>query len=453
MSIYRCELCNYKSKDKPNYNKHCKTKKHLKRIKEFEQNSDDSSDEYFSLHTESTSSTQKSTKSTSKKSKLGCQYCGKRLSRIDSVKRHEVKCLENPDNKNEQKTEKTTTKKVNQDNNISTTKLTTHLDALKCGACEQIFTRKSSLTRHKKSCTALKIQEKLDKVVMENDLQIVELKTKNEVNLVKKELEMKDKLVEELQRENEYLQNMLEMAGNAMYQTTMSAINHANTYYTDAKPLEKISVNEVKKIAYENILAREKENRIKYIKYADSYTDNSDDTLDSDYSDQSDIDEESIKDPDTVRDKIMSDILFQYRHKNLPRYIGDIIVQLYKKECPFKQQLWATDVNRLTYVIRQLLYGKESKWIVDKGGKYILEYLIQPVMDELKNLSIEYRENYTSPNIRKVLNVNKLSTELVIDIDSNKLGKNILKAISPHLHLGKNQKVKKVKKLKNKGNK
>jgi hypothetical protein len=291
---------------------------------------------------------------------------------------------------------------------------------------------------------------------MEKDLQLIELKKENDVNLVKKELEMKDKLVEELQRENEYLQNMLEMAGNAMYQTTMSAINHANTYYTDAKPLEKISVDEVKKIAYENILAREKENRIKYIKYADSDTDNSDDTLDSDYSDQSDIDEKSIKDPDTVRDKIMSDILFQYRHKNLPKYIGDIIVQLYKKECPFKQQLWATDVNRLTYVIRQLLYGKEAKWIVDKGGKYILEYLIQPVMDELKDLSIEYRENYTSPNIRKVLTVNELATALVIDIDSNKLGKNILKAISPHLHLGKKQKVKKskkIKKLKDKKNK
>jgi len=99
MAVYNCELCNYFTKLKNNYNKHMKTKKHIKNLsglgdEEKEYLEDGKKNEL--MNTKDLKMTQKDPKMTQKDPiKFQCNYCNSLFSSYAHQRRHEIhRCKE-----------------------------------------------------------------------------------------------------------------------------------------------------------------------------------------------------------------------------------------------------------------------------------------------------------------------------------------------------------------------
>ena len=322
-SKYKCELCNYSTKDMSNYTKHCNTKKHINKSNE----------------------------------------C------ISSINKISGTPLDSPGlHKNQIK--------------------------YKCKFCGNEFNRMSNMTKHTKKCSESETKLK----IKESELKESKKELKHKDELLKRDKELYDKEVkrnEDQKKEIEYYKNILIAAGN-MLQSTVSSLTYANDAYSDAPPLKKVKFKQVKQIK-----------------------DCSDNTL-------------------------ISEIFSAHNNKTLGKYIGDIIVKIYKKEDPTEQSLWNTDTNRLTYLIKKYIYDKESKWIIDKKGVDIDKNIINPILDDIRIMAIKYQADTNfddDEDNNKVLLINTIFVKLISDIDTNKVHKDVLKYISSHFYL-KNKKVK-----------
>ena len=87
MEEYRCDLCNYKTKDKSNYKRHIKSQKHKKKV-----NIDNNNAENCVDNAEIGVITQKSALKKRLRKNFECEYCGKIYTRNADVLRHEKTC-------------------------------------------------------------------------------------------------------------------------------------------------------------------------------------------------------------------------------------------------------------------------------------------------------------------------------------------------------------------------
>lgn len=166
------------------------------------------------------------------------------------------------------------------------------------------------------------------------------------------------------------------------------------------------------------------------------------------YSNAPSIEPIQVQDIDSFEDSdkhIVENILSSYKHKTLNKYLGDFILKLYKKDDPKDQSIWNTDDNRLTYLIKELLNNKSSNWIVDKKGIKTTIYLIEPLLEHIKDILIIYQKKYNIPEIGQssielemILENSKKIIELVNDIDDGLMAKDILKYISSYLRFNDN---------------
>jgi len=74
------------------------------------------------------------------------------------------------------------------------------------------------------------------------------------------------------------------------------------------------------------------------------------------------------------------------KKKSLDKFIGDIIIKEYKKEDTKTQQIWTTDVSRLSFLVRQILNETEKVWMSDKKGTCLLKMIIKPMQLVIQNL-------------------------------------------------------------------
>jgi hypothetical protein len=144
-------------------------------------------------------------------------------------------------------------------------------------------------------------------------------------------------------------------------------------------------------------------------------------------------------------DSIPENILYHYRHKNLYKYIGDIIVSYYKKEDPEKQNIWATDCTRLVYAIREIV-NKNTEWTIDKGGVKVGEYIIDPILKYMKKEIDKYldelEKNMDDEIVGITLDNIYHAPKLKNDIKNGKLKEDIVKYISNYLYFDKKKHVK-----------
>ena len=82
--------------------------------------------------------------------------------------------------------------------------------------------------------------------------------------------------------------------------------------------------------------------------------------------------------------KFIEDVLSAFKHKTIGKYLGSLIIKIYKKDDPESQSIWNTDDSRLTYLIKELLGNKSSNWVIDKKGVKTTEYLIDPLLVNIK---------------------------------------------------------------------
>ena len=259
--------------------------------------------------------------------------------------------------------------------NASQTQSEISQGTIKCEYCNKCYSRKSSMSRHYKICSIK------NDLIKQKDFELDQQK-----RLHQKDIEQKEMYKKEL----EYYREMLFAAGGMM-QKTVSSITYAMTNYSNAPIIKKIKFSQIKKISNKNT---------------------------TDFIEQ---------------------VLYSYNNKILDEYIGDMIVKLYKKKDINNQSIWNTDSSRLTYLLKQIIYGEESKWIVDKKGINTINYIITPIMDEIKQLIQCYQEEYCVNNpindINKIEYINTASINLVNEINTKKIHQKILKYISYHLQL------------------
>lgn len=142
------------------------------------------------------------------------------------------------------------------------------------------------------------------------------------------------------------------------------------------------------------------------------------------------------------------ELIFYYKEKTLPKFIGDHIIKLYKKENPKEQSVRNTDTTRLSYIVR-IISNKILEWKIDKDGNEFKKITVDPLLDYINNDIIESRKminqkikEHDSPycdynELSRLLSDSHILYDINKEIEIGKLCNDILKYVSPNFYLNK----------------
>jgi hypothetical protein len=302
-----------------------------------------------------------------------------------------------------------------------------------CEYCNYETDDKSGFSHHNKTKKHLKNKENVNKKNIE-EKQIIENQYK-EIKELKQEitkLEVESKIYKELSNKGKNINNGIIINNNLSY---------VNKHYKNAPPLKKIS----------------------------NFILNGIDLND-----------------DTQLDKLTEKIIYSYNNKCLHKLIGDHIIENYKKDDLQLQSFHAIDIARRKYLVKLednlgFLYDesseeidhynpendndndvfdsetnndndnkeiknkiqvkkKKSKWTSDNEGVKISYLLCEPVIRKIirqlkkncRNYNIEVKENTKKIPTMDTIKKFQILTNILKEIDKDKLNKNINNYIAPH---------------------
>ena len=283
--------------------------------------------------------------------------------------------------------------------------------AFTCPYCNNKYTRVNNLTQHKKICPDKdKIEKGLTFELEKKEEEIKHLKElyQKDIEKYKQNAEKDDEMKKQLQDQVSHLKTLINNAG-AVIKTSVSALSFVAQNYDKAPLLRRLK-------------------DYSYIKEKDDDEDN-DDNENTDTDDKFDL---------------METLIYHNNKETIQEYLGNIIVEAYKKKDPNKQSIWNSDTVRLTYVIRDLI-NKKPDWSVDKKGIKTTKYVIDPLLEYIRNQAVEYLdqhklENYvdeTETVIRRICDKINTCGKIIVTIDNKELSRLILKYIAPHFYLAK----------------
>lgn len=313
-----------------------------------------------------------------------------------------------------------TNKKILDSDNQNTSQ--TKKSKYKCPNCDIEFSKSCNLSRHIKNCKIKNIKEiekefevKLREKDYENKLKLLEEKLNSyeteKTNLISKYniLESKCNLLE---NENDFHKQLINAAGG-MLQKSMNTMSFLLLNYDNAPQL--------KALPDYSILSKDTETLIK-------------------------------------------DLIHYYNKGSFDKFLGDFIVKQYKKNDPELQALWSSDTDRLNYFIRELVKHKKlhditdkseikkilsnnsdkSKWIMDKKGIKVSNYIIEPLLEYIQKIGIDYLDsinkninNLSPKQTNKLIYDMQAIGEINSGIKNKSLAKDINKYIAPHFYLNK----------------
>ena len=267
--------------------------------------------------------------------------------------------------------------------------------------CGKIFVHKSSLSRHRKTCNMLQEPPLIQEIKM---------------------LEQKDKQISQLINS---------------VNTLITKVDNLETEVKDSKQMTQINNINNSKNTYINI---------SLINF-----------LQQNYSDAP-----SLPQKINYKNKTVVELLIDnYLNDSLHRYLGDLIIQNYKKEDPSQQSVWASDVARLNYLVKELI-NKESKWMKDHKGEKVKKYIVNPLLKHVDKTCNEYlKENekkfsdwgmklanrtitfdaIEEKHHDKFSNIRSNTSKLIKYINKGDLADDIIKYIAPKLILDKERKL------------
>ena len=233
MVSYNCSFCQYSTSNKNNYTKHLNTKKHLlflsqkkhqneENEEKNEENEEKNEENEEKVASPNTNYNQNEIMCPQNDPQNICQFCSKKFSRNDNLKRHISVCklnfkskkiLDNPrKSKNEEKS--------CQNNEFC------------CHYCQKSFTNQSNLTRHEKKC-------------FEREKEILMIKSDYEQKLLvsQEEINTKNRLLEQQQKTIDLVQKMKPSVTNITNNTTNKTINYLNTNYGEMIAMDKFLYN------------------------------------------------------------------------------------------------------------------------------------------------------------------------------------------------------------------
>ena len=264
---------------------------------------------------------------------------------------------------------------------------TTNKPKFSCPYCDQLFSSNQSLSRHK--------NHRCSKNNIDN---------KKDSNISKKEL-LKEN--EELKKNNEFLKSTVEKTNDitsaaiTTAKKSISTLNFIAQNFTSApalKPMDDFVIEEYcdKHGGLANVISLHKDNRI-------------------------------------------------------IEFLGNMIVDYYKKEDPEDQSVWNSDVYRRNYVVRIPTSKKTLKWLPDKKGIELTERVINPLLSHfdkaisklMNDILHKSRDNVLAGKLK---NNNKddfaifsASTNLTNDIKNSTIRDELVKFLAPHFHISRNE--------------
>lgn len=282
-----------------------------------------------------------------------------------------------------------------------------HKKKLTCDDCAMVFSYRQSLTRHKKYYCKPIINDNIpnDQVtaLVEQNKQLIEQNNNY--------MEQNNNLI---QLFTEYVKdnNPKQLPINNSFNTNNT---NTNTYNISIKNY--LQQNHADAPALEGLPDYAK---IKYIDYDET--------------------DENVEKPD--KDDFANTLSYNYNNSGLSKYLGDFIIQHYKKIDPSQQSMWSSDISRLTYIIKELLANNDSIWAHDYKGIKTKTYIINPLLKYIR----EYIDGYWIDKLEdykrsKLDNFNKYHTIYVTlykikkEIENDVLGNDIIRYIAPHFYM------------------
>jgi hypothetical protein len=233
--------------------------------------------------------------------------------------------------------------------------------------CGKKFNHASSLSRHKKDCSEVKLNEKLD--------------------ILLKKIDNYEKLNKEL---------LTYVKENKPITYNISVKNYIQKKFSDAPEL--LEMTEYAKLTFDD-------------------------------------------------EDFIGTITYKYNNNCLDSYLGDFIVQYYKKEDPSQQSLWNSDISRLTYIIKELMANNKSIWNHDFKGVKTKNYIINPLLKYIKKTINDYWvthiDNMKSLEMNEIIKLQMTLQSLYKikkEIETGNLANSIIKYIAPYFYMDrKNQ--------------
>ena len=137
-------------------------------------------------------------------------------------------------------------------------------------------------------------------------------------------------------------------------------------------------------------------------------------------------------------------ILFHYGKQLFGQFIGDFIINAYKRKDPQYQKFWASDIQRLTFIIRRELSKNEGVWAQDKKGICLIKFVIAPVIETVEAKIEEYKiicdNNLHDPDLSydlgdKYMGYIYSAEKLLLDITTKEAHSKVLRYIAPHFQI------------------
>lgn len=273
----------------------------------------------------------------------------------------------------------------------------------KCLYCTNKYSTQSNVTKHMKRCGIKEeiIKEKdiiIKEILQEKDIAIKETEfnaLKEKCELLQKEKDQYQKQLEkekeQCQKEKEQYQRQLEMFTDLLKTKMLpSNVNNltyiVNNYYS-APQLKKLQ----------------------------SYAD--------------------IHDSDLI--SLVEVLVMYHQQGTLCKFIGDFLVSKYAKKNAEEQSIWNSDTSRLTYIVNDLQESGKIKWIMDKKGIKVKQYVITPLLEYLHGELQKYVKNNSHKTQSNVLNNLTAITEIHEIITKDILANEIVKYMAPYFCLMK----------------
>lgn len=138
-------------------------------------------------------------------------------------------------------------------------------------------------------------------------------------------------------------------------------------------------------------------------------------------------------------------MIYYFKKDKLHEFIGTKLISEYRKDEPGEQSFWTADQSRQNFVIRHSVSDDVEEWTDDKHALKLLTFVVNPAMNRLRNIIIQYDDiledqnnDYNSgkscitQNENKIiLNHRDILMEIKDEIDLKNLHGEVVKYIAP----------------------